>query len=691
MNLINKKYHPFFEKLKKYFSKIALPDYTLFSIYAVLIGLAVGLATVLFHFSIDLLNKVFFGKTDSGNYLLGAAIVIIIPAIGMLIQSIMVYSVPDISKRKGVTEVIKAVTSRGGLIPFRITILNFIASVINLGSGNTVGPEGPAAQIGGGVASKIGNLLHLSDQRRRTFTAAGSGAAIAAIFNAPLGGVFFAFEVILLNDFQTTTFSALILASVAGSAVSRIYIGNTSLFTFPTPDIGEYQYFYLYILLGVVCGLIGIVFLKYDEFTVSLLKKNKIKALPQWVIMILVGLLTGVSGYFFSDIFGIGYKGINDILNDQFIWQVVLILFLLKFILVPLNLNSGGFGGIFAPALFMGATIGFLFSYVVTTFTGIPANPTAYILVGMGATLAGINSIPITAILLVYEMTNEYSIILPLMLSVIISSTLVQVVYKGSYYLKILEKQGYRISEGRESSILSSITVESIMKNDPIIINQNAPLNEIVPLIIDSPHRIIFTVDDSGKLIGEISNNQIRPLITEYESLQKSIVAGDIADTRLFKVFKYNDLDSVVKLFTKADTEELPVVDDEDETKIIGVIAKQDVLDIYSKESIKLNLADALTKEIKTLRHLDVSKIADGYAIAERRPSFEFIGKTLGQLKLRNKYGVEILMIKKTKDLFDETKKNSEIIMPSYDYKITSNDILVLFGTEEKIKKSAEW
>ncbi len=691
MKSLNNKFHLNFGLLKKYFSKISFPDYTLFSLYAVLIGIVVGLATVLFHFSIDLLNELFFGKTNRGFYFLGAAVVIIIPAIGMLIQSIMISAAPDISKRKGVIEVIKAVVSRGGFIPFRTTIFNFIASVISIGSGGTVGPEAPAAQIGGGVASKIATFLHLSDQRRRTFTAAGTGAAIAAIFNAPLSGVFFAFEVVLLNDFQTTTFSALILASVAGSAISRIYIGNESLFSFPTPDIGGYQYFYLFILLGVLCGFIAVMFLKYDEFLSGLFRKKILKVFPQWAIMIIVGLMVGVSGYFFRDIFGIGYKGINNVLNNLFTWQVVLILLALKFILVPLILNSGGFGGIFAPALFMGATTGYLFSFAVTTFTGIPTNPTAYILVGMGATLGGINSIPITSILLVYEMTKEYSIILPLMLSVIISTTLVQIIYKGSYYLKLLEKQGFRISEGKETSILRSIPVESIMHNDPILINQNAPLNEIVPLIIDSPHRIIFTVDDSGRLMGAISNSQIRPLITEYESLQKSIVARDIADTRVIKVFRINDLDYVIKLFTKTDIEELPVVNENDETKIIGVISKQDVLDIYNKESIKHDLADALTKEIKSLKQINISRIADGYAIVERIPSSEFVGKTLAELRLRNKYGLEVLMIKKTKELFDETEIKSEIVMPGYDYKISKNDILVLFGPEDKIKKSAEW
>ena len=687
----NKNIVSFVDRLKISFNQIAFPEYTLFSFYSIVIGIAAGLASVFFHLSIDFFNRIFFQKSTEGLFFLGAAVVIIIPALGMLIQSIMILLAPEISKKRGVLEVIKAVVLRGGFIPLRTTIFHFFAPVICIGSGGTVGPEGPAAQLGGGIASKIGTILKLSDHRRRTFTAAGSGAAIAAIFNSPLGGVFFALEIVLLNDFQTTTFSSLILASVSASAVSRIFLGNESIFSFPTPQIGAYQYFYLFILLGIVSGIAALLFLKYDSFTSNLLKKKILKAVPRWIVMIIVGILVGVSGYFYKDIFGIGYRGINNILSSSFTWQIVLILFVLKFLLVPLVLNSGGFGGTFAPSLFMGAALGYLFSVGIKYFTGIQADPITFVLVGMGATLGGINSIPITAMLMIFEMTREYSLILPLMLSVIVSTTIVQIVNKGSYHLKLLEKQGFRISAGRESSILKSIFVENIMRNDAIIVNQNAPLNKLVPKLIDSPHRVIYTVDDDNNLIGVITDSQIRPLITEYESLKKSIIAHDIADTQVIKINLSNDLDYVLKLLTKADIEELPVVSDDDGDKIIGIVTRQDVLDSYNKESLKHDLADGLTREIKTLNKLSISKVADGYAIVERKPSRDFIGKTLSELKLRNKFGLEVLMIKKSKELFDENESETKIVMPRHDYKIERDDILVLFGAEDKIIKTSEW
>ena len=339
----------------------------------------------------------------------------------------------------------------------------------------------------------------------------------------------------------------------------------------------------------------------------------------------------------------------------------------------------------------MGAALGYLFSVGITYFTGIKADPTTFILVGMGATLGGINSIPITAMLMIFEMTREYSLILPLMLSVIVSTTIVQIVNKGSYHLKLLEKQGFRISAGREASILKSIYVENIMRKDEIVMNQNIPLNKVVPRLIDSPHRVIYTVDDDNNLRGVITDSQVRPLITEYESLKKSIIAHDIADTQVIKINLSNDLDYVLKLMTKADIEELPVISDDDEYKIIGIVTRQDVLDVYNKESLKHDLADGLTREIKTLNKLNIAKVADGYAIVERKPSPDFIGKTLSELKLRSKFGIEVLMIKKSKELFDENESETKIVMPRHDYKIERDDILVLFGTEDKIIKTSEW
>jgi len=608
----------------------------------------------------------------------------------MLIQSLMIIAAPEISKRRGVSEVIKSTALRGGYIPLRTTIFHFFAPVICIGSGGTVGPEGPAAQLGGGVASKMGQLLGLSDNRRRIFTAAGSGAAIAAIFNTPLGGIFFALEIVLLNDFQSQTFSALILASVTASAISRLFLGNLSVFHFSLPQVTDYEHFYLFIVLGISTGVLSVLFIRYSWVIDKWLKKKILKLLPQWLVMIFVGLLVGLCGYFYKDIFGIGYIGINNILASALTWKVVLILLAMKFILVPMVLSSGGFGGLFAPSLFMGSAFGYLFAYAANYLWDLNLDATTFALVSMGSVLGGINSIPISSILIIFEMTKNYSFILPLMLAVVISTMIVQIGVKGSIHLRHLEQEGYRISHGRETNILRSIFVKDIMRQDVALIPQDTPLTNLIGQLLESKHNTFYTIDIKGKLVGTITENELRPIITEYEHIRQMLVAGDIAIKEVTTVRETDDLDHVLKLFEHKNVDQFPVTTGKTNEKIIGTVFRQDVIASYNRESLKYNLADGFTRELKTINETGTSRVADGFSITEKKVRKSFVGRTLAQLQLRTKYNLEVLMIRPYISPFADKGENN-FIFPDPHYVIKEYDTLVLFGADDKIAKTEKW
>ena len=676
------------EYFQKKLNKITLPDYLSFSIYAIIIGVFAGLASVLFHNSIDFFNKIFFEQTAEGLFFLGAAAVLVLPAIGMLIQALMIKVAPGIAEKKGVSEVIKSVTLRGGYIPLKTTIFHFFAPVICIGSGGTVGPEGPAAQLGGGVSSKLCQIIGLSDTRRRVFTAAGSGAAIAAIFNTPLGGVFFAIELILLNDFSAPTLSAIILASVTASTISRELLGNESVFAFTRPETGSYHYIYMYAILGILAGFASVIYLRYNNATNHLIKKKILsKGIPQWLLMIVVGLVVGVSGFFFKDIFGIGYSGINNILAGKLIWKVVMVLFVLKFLLVPLVINSGGFGGMFAPSLFMGACLGFLFSTSANSLFGLNLDNTTYILVGMGAMLGGINTIPITAILIIFEMTQEYSFILPLMLAVIVSTTLSRLVLKSSVHVHHLEEQGYQISEGRESNILKSIFVKDIELSPINTVQESTKLPELVENMIRTPSNSFYTVNFEDRITGVITEVELRPIMTEYENVKDFLVASDVANPQVVYARLYDDLDYVLRLFSKMNVDTIPVIADDEEIKILGAISRQEVLLIYNREMLKLNLAEGLSNELKTIGEAGSSTVTPGYSIAEVKVKTDLIGKSLSELKIRISYGLEVLMIKHPQEMFEESSEKELIISADPNYKLKWGDKLVVFGKDENIER----
>ncbi len=670
--------------LQNVFNKIAMPEYTVFSVLAILTGAAVGLAAVLFHHLIQFFDNLFFEIVLNKIVFISASVIILIPLIGMFIQYLMIRFFPETAKRKGVIDVIKSVATRGGYIPFRTTIFHSIAPAICIGSGGTVGPEGPAAQIGGGIASKLGQLFGLSDQRKRMFTAAGAGAAISAVFNTPLGGIFFALEVILLNDFHTATFSALILASVTASAISRIFLGDSPAFQFDSAFVGPYQDYYLFIILGLAAGVFSLLFIRYSAHVSSLFRNRLLKKYPRWLLMSAVGLLVGILGYFYVDIFGIGYDTINRVLSNSVTWQLAGILIILKFILVPLILSSGGFGGVFAPSLFMGSSFGYLFAIALNSLFGMSVDPTTYALVGMGAMLGGISSIPISAILIIFEMTKDYHFILPLMLAVVISSTIVQWRLKGSIQAKHLEEEGYQFSFGRDSNILRTILVKEVMSPDIFTVPAYLPIPSLISQLVEKPHNIVYVTNTENKIVGVITDNEIRSIITEYNILSKMLVASDIAIPKV-KIVNENDfLDSVFKLLGNSSIHQFPVCNNEGE--IVGTIRRQDAISAYNKATMKLNMKDSFATQIRTLDKSNISKVADGYSIIEKIVPRSFIGKSMIDLKFRNIYGLEILMIKNKASILSEDE-NDNITIPDPNYKFFEDDTLVLFGADENIKK----
>lgn len=673
--------------IQKRFSKISLPDYSTFTFFSVIIGAAAGISAVIFHKAIEFFNTLFFEKTASGLFFFGAAAVIVLPALGMLIQAVMTYLMPEIAKKKGISEIIKSVALKGGYISLRTTLFHFFAPVICIGSGGTVGPEGPAAQLGGGVASKLGSLFSLTDERIRIFTAAGSGAAIAAIFNTPLGGVFFALEIVLLNDFHSPTFSALILASVTASAISRIFLGNESVFLFHTSEIIGYSDLYIYAILGIFTGFLSLLFIRYSNFTKKLFsKKIFTNLIPKWLTMVIVGLIVGASGYFYKEIFGIGYQAINEILASRLSWQIVLIILILKFILVPLVIFSGGFGGTFAPSLFLGACSGYLFAFAGNTFWNLNLDPVTLILVGMGAVLGGINTIPITAILMIFEMTQNYTFILPLMLAVIISTMIVQISLRGSVQSKALKSEGFDIVEGREVNILKSLRVKDIELDKIDLIAEDTPLPQVMAKLLESKSNTFFTIGLTGEISGIITETEIRPIITEYELVKDVLVARDVSNPQIITLKPEDDLDFVLNLFGKWNLDNFPVIDPKN-NQIIGSLSRQNVIAAYNRESMRVNLASGLAKELKTIEQTKKSIVTPGYSIIEIEVPEKFTGKTLSELKLRNTFGVEVLMIKERTDLYSDRKATNEIKIPNPDVKLQRDDILVVFGSDDKLDK----
>lgn len=675
-------------KLLRWLERLSPPNYLLLVTFSVVTGLAAGFGSVLFHLLIEWMEALFFHGGPTLVHASGRFYVIFVPMAGMLVLAWMTTLWPDRARQRGVIEVIRAVAVRGGYIPFRTTLFHFFAPALCIGSGGTLGPEGPAAQLGSGISSLVARFFGLPESRRRIFTAAGAGAAISAVFNTPIGGIFFALEVVLLNDFQAATFSVLILASVSASMVSRIYLGSEPRFIFSPFAIGSYKWIFLYALLGVIAGLLSILFIRYAE-TLHRFVSRRARRIPLYLRAAGVGLALGVLGYFVPEIFGVGYGAVNEVLAGNFPIVLAVVLLVSKMVFVPLILENGGYGGVFAPAIFMGAFLGYLFYSLGVAGLGLPLSATPYILVGMGAVLAGINMIPLTAILMLFEMTNDYSFILPLMLGVVASVTVVQVVLRESFLVSELRQEGLRIASGRERNLLQSIQVREVMRSDILTVPESAPIADVLKLAIDSDHTVLFTTGRGGGITGYIKIDELRPLLLDSEHLRPMLVAKDIAIPGVPTLRDTDDLDTAMKLFGRLGIDEIPVRSSGDRGTIVGTLWQQDVIQAYNKETLRANLADGLSKHLASLDKTARVDVLPGYILTEIPAPRRFVGKTLRQLQVRNRYGAEVLLVKRAEDELSEDGRVATL-QPGADFRIRAGDTLVLFGPEDKLKELME-
>ncbi len=446
-------------QLETFFSETGL----ILPILGIVVGLLGGFGAVAFRYLIGLFQGLIYstsGDLTTAAHTLPWWRIVLGPAIGGLVVGPLVYFFAREAKGHGVPEVMDAVATKGGRIRKRVAFVKILASAICIGSGGSVGREGPIVQIGSALGSSVGQILRLTDNQVRVLVACGAAAGIAATFNAPIAGAIFALEIIL-GDFALPTFTPIILASVMATEVSRILIGNYPAFQVPPYDLLFPQELILYCILGIIAGVVAV------SFTVTLYKVEDIWdawKFPEYLKATIGGLVIGTIALGFPQIMGVGYDSITKALLSQETWTILLLLVPLKILATSITIGSGGSGGIFAPSLFMGAMLGGAFGagahYLFPYHT---AQPGAYAIVGMGALVAGTTQAPIQAFLILFELTQNYKIIAPIMICCVISTFVARSVKKESIYTMKLLRRGVDIRAGRDVNVLKSMRVDDFM------------------------------------------------------------------------------------------------------------------------------------------------------------------------------------------------------------------------------------
>ncbi len=544
---------------------------------AIIVGTITGFATIAFRYLFVISEEIFYPENFAS--LLGIPIryypfiLPFIPGIGGFFVGIISWIFLHRRMGHGVTGVIKAIVKYGGIIDKKLPFLTAINSAITLGSGGSAGSEGPIVQIGGGLASQIGRIFKLKPIKMRVVISSGASAGIGAIFNAPLSGVFFALEVIL-NDFRISSFSPVIIASVIASYISQSFITETIIQAPKYNLTYTYEIFFLAIL-GIIMGIIGFLYKTTLHYIEESFEKIK---LPEFIKPAIGGLLVGIIGIFFPEILGVGYNEITKALNNLLPLYIVFALGFVKIIATSLTLGSGGVGGVFAPALYIGAMLGLAFGKIISSKFLIP-HPEIYAIIGMGALLSGAGHIPFTSIMLVLEITGDYNLLLPVMLACTISTIISQKISPYSIFTHSLKKYGIVLEKGADVSVLQSYSVKTILEKDFLFAYSHQPLSQILHTIQKTRYDELPVINKNGEYAGIITFQNIREALIESK-LHHLLIAEEVA-TKIPPIDEHESLYTAFKRFAEKTTSILPIVS---ENKLIGIISQERLLSFYKKE-----------------------------------------------------------------------------------------------------------
>jgi CIC family chloride channel protein len=662
---------------------------------AILVGLAGALGAVLFRLLIRSVQAIAFEGPDALGALIDEGIAaeasdpleaarelawywrIAIPAFGGLLVGPLIYFFAREARGHGVPEVMKAVAIRGGVIRARVVGIKALASALSIGTGGSVGREGPIVQIGSAFGSAVGQWFNLNAAGIRTLVGCGAAAGISATFNAPIAGAIFAAEIIV-GDFAVTQFTPIVISSVVASVITRYAIGNTPAFHVPDYEIVSPFELLPYMVAGVIAGLVAVAFIRSLNLAEDFFGKVP---MPEWSHAALGGAIVGVVAIWLPEVYGVGYTTISGALAGTLPMALLAALVVAKVFATSVTIGSGGSGGIFAPSLFMGAMTGGVVGHlVVQYFPGATASPGAYALVTMGAVVAATTHAPVSAIIIIFELTQTIDIIPALMTACVISTLVSQLMYRDSIYTTKLRRQGIDIFEAKDPNVLKGLFVRDVIATDPEVVPASANFKTVLDLVVQSHHSQFYVAKPNGDHMGAISLLELRRLIYEQETLQHVVVAGDLVDRSHPTVTDDVDLSVVMKIFSASHVDEIAVVDADDDKRLVGTVREKDVIEASNREQLRRDLAGGFHTSVSAAESGQTVDLGDGYQLREILAPPHVTGLSLRQLTLRERVGVQVLLVRSRGE--DGTR---HLRVPHGGDILVEGDAVIVAGTKEAL------
>jgi CIC family chloride channel protein len=637
-------------------------------------GVLTGAGTIAFVELINFVQWLAIGSTDWPLRVVAHLPwyrVLLVPLIGGLMVGPLVRFLAPEAEGHGVPEVIEAVAMRGGRIRKRVAAVKSLASALTIGTGGSVGREGPIVQIGAALGSTLAQLLRLPAEQVKTLAACGAAGGIAAVFNAPIAGAFFALEVIVGN-FAMPAFGPVILSSVLATVVSRSYFGDHPAFIVQPYELASVVEIGAYVGLGLFCGVVAVAFVwtmdTLDTFMPRL-------PLPKMWRPAAGGLVLGAMILVLPYLYGVGYGTMDAALSGKLSWQLLALLIPLKIIATSLTLASGGSGGVFLPSLYIGSVTGGLYGIAIDSVLGAwAAGSGAYALVGMAGVLAAATHSPITAVILLFEVSGDYKIILPVMIVATLATMVSRALKDASIYSLKLSRQGIDLQR-REEIILRSHTVSEVMGRAKSVLNDRTPVGETVQYFLQHDIFRAYVTDEQDRLVGTISIHDIKD--PDVEALGPLVLAREIAESNISCVAPDATFAMCMDTFALGEDDELPVVDPEH--RLLGVVTRRDVLRVYGSELLRHQYLGTTSADGEDGGGRRAVRLSPGMTLARIPIPTWLVSCSLRDANLRVAYNLTVVAVQRGGRGEDQLPDPNESLRPE--------DVLVVVGKPTDIER----
>jgi CIC family chloride channel protein len=567
----------------------------------------------------------------------------------------------------GTSGLIESVALKNGRIEPRPVLLTVLAGVATVGSGGSLGREGPMISLGAMLSSWPGSRFGLSPHRVKILLGCGAAAGMAAIYNTPIGGALFAMEVILGN-FALEIFGPIVIASVLSTLLARKVHGPAPIYATPDYLLVSGWELAAYAGLGLLCAVASVAFILAMRGAER--GFARLPGVPAATKPILGMLLVGALGIYVPYIYGNGFETITLALHDQLPLVLLLALPLWKLLATALTAGSGCAGGMFTPSLFVGSLVGGAYGrWVHALWPASTASPGAYAAVGMAAIAAGTSHAPISAILILFEFTGNYDLILPLMMASILSSLMASALYPYSIYTESLRRRGVDVTWRMEEAVLAALKAEDLARPDPDLLHPGDGYKKVVDRFLEARRQRLFVVAADCRLLGAISLHDIKSALENPETLT-AVLAHDLMLPVTQVIRPEERLHRATEAFATSDNERLPVVDHEG--KLVGVLAKRDLLAVYAQEVLgrpALLATFVSSKDSQPSR--DYVELPPDFSLRLVPLPAELVGKTLAEARLPQTVGARVIEIKRR----DETR-----VIPAGDTLLLAGDMLIVVG-----------